>query len=728
MVSDAHRAEIAAVPQEVLHRIMQLPDPTFEAVNDALDDEHQYLAPEILTLLTEPQEPAAAERVDDAEPAGRDPALSGRHHAQETPVAEDPPAPRQAPQAQAGAPNRAAAFLDELTEEDDRSPSGFNPADLLPGELVQRFSSYEYGAVEDRVAHLRAAHRPAQDDRGEIVELNWDHYTEPGTTHTVYRVVATTNIGRPANPEDNDQLALTVGTAYEDDVRPNEAFREYQVWAYAGQSANDCFRRQPVLLGRKLVIFPVRGLSVSASDGKISGTWESLPGHHRMRVYITDAKSGLAPDSPGAELETGVSDRDFRYSSPVQGITLNVAVKPEILHPDGRTELGPISRVVSQTLDGNLVKTNFASVERMDTNEGTLIWFSVYGPPAGNFRVYLTQQKPDKDLSWNAQDLSALPQGGLDGTFHDYGEIPHNEQFDRDHLWPDGWDSVFVTPVTVLGDSAWVGDTVALQRVQEVTEPELREYGGYQLVTFAWPRGASMVKVERQYQDSTERTMVRDFSEEDYSRDGGIRLNLDPGGEEVVLTPQNSYAGKTTTGPETVLPYPGLKRFYYDVRVQSPTSAGPGGLQVAVWADGQDDLNPPSFTALLNPDRLPLSPSDLYQRGVQLRAGSGEQARETDLGINLTTERISAEPAQAARWFIPASEFPAAGYFRLFLQQLNSHEDGAVRKILTDERTTLRRISDADLRVMTEVHIPQQAEPVVDDTPEAGFRSWFRRG
>lgn len=734
MVTDSHRAEIATVPQEVLQRIMELPDPSFESVNDELPDQYQYLAQNILDLLTEPPEAYDEAESDEsgypqATSSVTATALTEDRAEHLDDQATNPPVANSVGQQAEGtsaASNRAAAFLDALTEEEEPVRSGFNPEDLLPDFLIDRFVPYQHGAVEDRVARVRAVYVPASGERSPIVELSWDAHSEPGTSVTVYRVVSTTNIGQPASPEHNDQLALTLGTNYEDEVRPTEAYREYQIWAYAGANENDCFRRQPVLLGRKLVIFPVRGLTVNASDGKISGTWESLPGHHRMRVYVTDAKLGLPADNPGSELSTGVSDRDFRYSSPVQGVTMNVAVKPEIQHGDGTVEVGPISEVVSVTLHGNLTQTNFESVERLEHDEGTLIWFSVFGPPGGNFRVYITEDKPDKDLSWQAVDLSSLPQGGLEGNFQDYGEIPHNEQFEADQLWPDGWDAVFVTPVTVLGDNAWVGNTVALQRVQEVTEPELREYVGFQLATFAWPQGASMVKVERQFQGGEERSPVKDFSEEDYARDGGIPLKLDPGGEEVVLTPQNSYAGQTTYGPETVLTYPGLRRFFYDIQVQPAHTGGAGGLHVAVWADGHDDLNPPSFAALLNRNRLPLAADDLHQGGVRLRATAGDQVGSHDLGSNLATNHISADVTQASRWFIPASEFESAGYFRLFLQQFHSVTEGAVRKILTDERLTLRHITDEDIRIMTEIPVPPP-EPVAEPAPEPHSRSWFRR-
>lgn len=734
MVSNAHREEIAAVPYDVLQRIMELPEPDFRTINDALPEQYQYLAQEILDLLTYAPDTLRQEATPEPAPAPEAMTMPGPEPEPETepaPVAAKPsfePEPA-APAESAPRTGRAARFMEELSREQPVAKRGVNPDDILPPAALERFVPYQYGGGDVGISELRTTIAPARDDRGPLVELNWDAYSEPGATETIYRVVSTTNIDRPANPESNDQLLLTLGHDAEDIIRPTEAYREYQVWAYPGANPTDCFNRQPVLLARKLVIFPVRGLIVNASDGKISGSWESLPGHHSVRVYVTDAKLGLAPDHPGSELEVGVSDRDFRHSSPVQGVTMNVAVKPVIEHLDGKTEVGPISEVVSVTLHGNLTQTNFETIDRLETEEGTLISFVVYGPPGGNFRVYLTQEKPDKDLSWTDVELSSLPQGGLDGNFQDYGEIPHNEQFGANHLWPDGWDAVFATPVTVLGDRAWVGRTAALQRVQEATEVELREYVGFQLVTFAWPQGASMVKVERQYQGGGERTTVKDFSEEDYTKHGGIRLQLDPGGEEVVLIPQNSYAGKTTYGEETVIAYPGLRKFFYDVQVQPASYAGPGGLNVAVWAERHDDLNPPSFAALINSDRLPLAAEDLHLGGVRLRATSGESQDREDLGSNLETNHISADPRQASRWFIPAEEFATPGFFRLFVQQFHSIEDGAVRKILTDERLTHRRITEEDLRLMNEVPVQPVTNPMPAQEPEPEHerRRWFGR-
>lgn len=736
MVSDAQREEIAGVPAEILHRIMRLPDPTFEAVNEALPDEYQYLAQAVLDLLTEPAEEEISEQ--EPVPAAPTPELQSEPQPEPQPgvteYEEDEPVEEPTPAAPAPAPaptSGAAAFLAQLNDSTstvDDEPQGFDPADLLPIELVHRFAQYEWGATEDATSKVRSKVVAATDEKPAHVELNWDPCTD--ANDVLYRVVSTTMIGRPATPEENDQLALTVGNFYEDPIRPGEAYREYQVWAYPAQSADACFRAQPVLVGRELVIFPIRDLSVSASDGIISGTWESLPGHHHVRVFVSDLKIGGAPDSAQYELGSGVSERDFRHNPQVQGVTMRVVVKPVILLGDGvSTMTGPISETRMVDIMGDLTQTNFESVERVETNEGTLVQFSIYGPPAGSFRVYFTQRKPSDDLSWSVQPMEALKQEGLDGpdvASQDYGEISHNEQFDADYLWPDGWDAVFVTPVTVLGEYAWVGTTHALQRVQEVTEPELREYVGFQLATFGWPRGASMVKVERQYQGGGDRTTVKDFSEEDYTKHGGIRLQLDSGGEEVVLTPQNSYAGKTTYGPETVLEYPGLRRYLYDVQVQPNGQGSPGGLAIAVWCDRHDDLNPPQFSVLFNDRRLPLAAEDLHHGGEKLRAVEGEPAEDPATGFILQTSRISGNVGEAARWFIPASEFSVPGYLRLFMLPNDAVANGGVRKIITDERLNKRFITAQDIEAMRQP-IPPPA-PVENHNQEpTGRRGFFRR-
>lgn len=727
MVTDAQRAEIARVPQEVLNRIIRLPEPSFDSVSAELPEEHRHLAEPILSLLvradateaTEPEEPVHDDEVMDIVDVEVE-------EEPEAPVMEETvpePAPAPAPDASSSMSATAAFFG---TEDFSTLRRRIDPAKIL--EVPSHaFAPFQYRVDEANAGGITVEHLELEGE-GPRTAISWDPHPTAG--QCFYRVVATSHIDQTPTPEVEEQLVITLDNYWEDEIPEGLAYREYQVWAYAAPTPAETLRAQPVLLGRQLVIFPVTGVTVSVADGTLSGTWDHLPGRNAVRVFVSEEDAPGGATDPGNQLHADVDERSFRHKSPRRNVNLRVALVPEIRRPDGSIATGP-TREETVYVDGKLEKTNLEYAFKEDDAEGTVIRFGVMGPPAGTFRIYLTPTMPSKDLSWQEVPEEALVQEGLDGPDtlrHDYGELGHGAQHDKDELWPQGWDEVYITPVTLLDGKAWVGDSIALQRVQRIEEADLREYVGFQLVSFAWPRGASLVKIERRpLGGGDERTRISDVNETQYRQNGGVRLNLDPGGEDVILTPQSLYRGDITTAEETVLSYPGLWRYLYSFYGLPPSASAPGGLGLQIWRSDREDINPPRFTVMFHPERMPLFSKDIQDGGRALAAAPGEPAPNPASGTIVMPRRLGPGRQDTEKWFIPAEQLTEPGFIRVMMLPGDDDVVGGPVKILTDEANQFYYLNqDAiDQLHAPAVDAPAQAPPTPQPEPQPKPR---RRG
>lgn len=710
MVTVEQRELIAQVPRETLRAIMSLRDPSFDSVDALLPEHQRYLAQPILELLLG----------DDAvvEP--------GRDEAEEVvPVAE--PVQPGVEKLSMGERLKAAAVV--------AAQRRFNPAevfDLDPALLAP----YQWGADESAAPGVSfqflGYSRAGEVDQSPRVELAWDSYgSDP---FTFYRVVATDVIDATPNPENNEQLAFTGGLFYEDPVPGNEAFREYQVWAYRGADEYQALNSQPDLVGRALVIFPVRGIKLAPGEGVISGTWAALPGHHSMRVYVSDVKENARPDSPQFQLRDGVQPMRFEYVTPERGVSKRVVLQPEIRRPDGTIMVGQASPMEIVEIKGELSQVEFNDVYRIESENGPMVAFTVYGPPVGDFHVYLTQTRPSPDLTIDDIPKEALSQEGMDtggNVSYAFGSIGHNLELAQSVYWPQGWDEVFVTPVVTLGGYARVGSSEALHHVDSIDDAEIREFVGYQLVTFGWPRGASMVKVQRQPQGASaeDRETVREFTEEEYREHGGVKLTLENGGEDVVLTPQKYYENQPTRAEETIVSYPGLWKFLYSLYPEAPTADHPGGISVRIWSDGREIMNPPNFAVVYNATRKPLSATALIDGDQAIGASLGGPTFHPSAGTVLIPENhIGSSEERAARWFIPVDGIPGEGFLRVMLVMGEDLAQDQVRHIITDEHTNGGILRQYQIDQMRAPAPPVEYYGEQTDTSGSRRRGLFGRG
>lgn len=706
MITTDQRAAIAQLPEQLLHQVLRLADPDLAGIRELLPESAGHLAAPILSLLTRQEQPE--QRVTESAPA--DPATRS------TPTS---------PVAEPAAPPRGLIASD------------FDPADLVEVD-PSNFEPYQYGAREDQAPGI-ATHLLGSESDNPRMELSWSPVVEEGSV-VLYRIVASNQIDGTPSPEGN-LLAVTRGTIYEDPIPADAAYREYQVWANIGRTDREALRSQPLLVGREVSVFPVRDVQITESQGVIEGRWRALPGYSGVRVYVSDLAEGGPPNDPGFRLEEGVDTRQFRHPVDARGVTLRVCIAPEVRKPDGNILIGQATRPHLVEVAGELQKVDFEHFYEHEDQTGTNIALIWYAPPAGSVRAYLTRTKPNDDLSWDEVPVEALGQdpslAAPESIHREIGNVVHGEPVQTQIMWPDGWDEVYITPVAVLAGRARVGKTEVLQSVRRIENAELRENVGFQMVSFDWPVGASMVRVEREPSGGGQAETLVEVTEQQYRRNGGVRLDLRHTGEDVVLTPQSIFAGQITAAEPTRVPYPGLSRYLYAMEMQPADQEGPGGLRIRVWRPDGEDLNPPNFTTVFHPVRLPLSRNDVGDGGHVLTATRSDAGGMGSGGPIMTSERLGRNPQETTEWFINAQQLPGPGYFRVFMIPEEDPAGVSARKILTDEENHLIHLSPDHLHYMQQP--PQQQQPQLPVTePEhndndtgrgsSRLRDFFRRG
>jgi hypothetical protein len=192
----------------------------------------------------------------------------------------------------------------------------------------------------------------------------------------------------------------------------------------------------------------------------------------------------------------------------------------------------------------------------------------------------------------------------------------------RDVPWPDDTYRVHFTPVTELNGWAQVGLTRAASRLGAIGELRCVERTAEQVITFEWPPGATEVWLYRGRAGTAHAPVLdeRDqgFTREQYERTGGIRMQLDPRGEAVHLQPVLYVKdGPPKQGEIASLEYPGLVRLCYQATTQLRRD-GRVDVAVQMWGD-RDDITPPPFALVHNPQRLPLWWDDRGGERLQVR-------------------------------------------------------------------------------------------------------------
>lgn len=664
--AEAITREIAQVPEYILRGIIREGVQDEDAIRRMLPVQHRHLAAPIRHRLVGDGgagSPTAAEEAPTPDPA---PAPAGFAAHRKTSAGPDAAgaAPAAEPAGESPAPgpheedgpgdrgpvHSVVAEFEELHADTAAAEAVMDPAKTLPA-TADNFAQYLGGDAEP-IGRLRVRRRPIGD--GARIEVTWDAPEDPGEVR-IYRVIATDGEGG-MNPDEGPLVLATVGGGYVEDEPAGVAFRHYQVWVNVGADVREALDAQPQLLGEGISVAPVPGFSPRVSQGVVEGTWATVPGYAGIRVYGAPVDAPGPLEVPSNLILDGVSARGFEHRAPVRGAGMRYRLVPEVEFRGRRVVAADSGQTVAVHVPAELTSVELELCERFtDAGGDDRIALTWYSPPAGVVRIYLSDRSPSPDLSFEQVPEEALARDpALTGQqlVGEYEPAPEGTQCDERVMWPATLDEVHLTPVTVVDGRAAVGTTRVLQRVAPIRDAELVERGESQLITFAWPAGASMVKVETAHLGSTDpadRVFREELDEAGYRRAGGIRLELDRYGATVALTPRSIYAGRETLAEPTVLPYRGLRTYRWRLE------AHPEGLLLRIWCRGAEDRNPPRFQLVHHPTRLPLCIEDGDETGI----GAGvlattpvdpENGRPlAEPGIVLAPESLPGDSEEVAR-------------------------------------------------------------------------------
>ena len=709
-VSEADILAMARIPEPVLFEVLSLPDPSVAEVEQRLPEHLKHFA-EILhyRLTTAPvaepeaqpvQEPPHQEQPQEP-PQQEPPHQEQPQEPPQTEAVQQEPPQREAVQD----PNRPLTLQEQLAQRGKRGEtyrSVMRPEDELPvpASLFVDFDHSTAPNGELRHQSLVVRERAIEDKK--IVQVTWSPLANPDGKQVMYRVIAGDR-ELALSPEAGELVWTTTGLGYEEPVPSGIAFRHYQVWANMGADLDECLASQPVFIGQEIFILPVADATIAESQGVVEGRWTVPPGCSEVRVFASDMSELGAPDDRQFQLVEGVQERYFDHRPKQRGVTMRYALQP-VVQFQGHQRVGR-STVFEQAISATLEKVEFESCERITVDGKDRILLDWFAPPAGAVHIYLSENSPSSEMSY----LSEVPVEALrrdpalaEGQLHAEDPQPHGTQMRKSIFWPNEWTEVHITPVTVIEGKAAVSATQVLQRVAPIERPELKERSESQLVIFEWPKGADFVRVETASlgeTDPSRRVLVQEVDEARYRETGGVRLKLQQNGQMVILTPLSRHSGALTVAKESIVNYPGLRRFHYRILPE------PRGLFISIWCDGFEVPNPPRFQLVQNPKRYPLSSQDILDPGAgPLSAAGMDAAGNLEVpGIIIAPYSLPNNEADAAKrpWFVSAEQLVALQdwpYLRLFLLDDDSDVETAPRKILTDEYANVPRIDPSAWR------------------------------
>lgn len=481
-------------------------------------------------------------------------------------------------------------------------------------DQVDRSAGRGAGRRSGRNKTARDPGRDDSDGRGPVV---------------IYRVVSDDHV-QPYGPEEEyaDAIAVTVERTATDDRPFTRGVRHFAVWYHEGATEAEAAVNQPVLLATTTHVVPPRDVEVHYDHPRVVGRWHQLDGTDDVMVFRIRPDQGRQsepePDWDGYEK----LDEGFKDSRPEPGATYIYQVRSAVRRGGSSTLSHPVSCRV-QIPEPHEPVTDLELVQRevVEGRHSSQVFdLSWTPPPAGKVRIYRTAKAPANGLVGREIGTAALESHNVGlraaDCLRDQPSIENGRAVLRAVPWPDDTYRVHFTPVTELNDRAQVGPTLDASRLGTVGELRCVERTTEQVITFEWPAGATEVWLYRGRAGTAHAPVLdeRDqgFTREQYERTGGIRMQLDPRGEAVHLQPVlHVKGGPPKRGEIASLEYPGLVRLGYEVVMQRRRD-GRVDVAVQVWGD-RDDIVPPPFALVHNPERLPLWWDDRGGERLQVR-------------------------------------------------------------------------------------------------------------
>lgn len=587
-----------------------------------------------------------------------EPAEPGDHDA---PVTPEPATPEPEPQPE---PN---PVVEPVTSQPPRRNR--HSAENIDREL-RHFAPHEFARVDpfaDVVALPGAEFRVQASPAG--IELQWEAPAPAaGQAVRLFRVISD-EVEFELDPDFGEQRAVTVGTRWVDAENLSTAYRMYQVWMHEGSSETQALDSEPQLVGEKWYIRPIEHIDLSVAGSVIKGQWEPEQHTHQVFVYAAP-ESERRTRHPQNEITGGNGSlQGFRFSPDYRGITYKFVAERYVRIRDRVIASAP-SAEFKVSVPAEVVEVDINVTEHSDGFD-TRFDVEWARPSSGEVRIYRTRNAPADGLSDRVVEVDQLDSFGLSQRdwANDLERGANNCQVD----WPDEWYSVFLTPVSVVGNQARVGRSHSLVRVGQVSNARLHERVNNQLLTFGWAEEAHQVTAvfgERDsarpltYDPAGPGEAIASIYREAYAEEGGMRVQL-PAAGEIALFPSRVYEGREIWGNPVILHYGGLQQFSYQLQLQNQR------LYLAIFAE-REDHEYRQLTLRLQGDRLPLEPDD----GIELmtRRMGPDGPKEPDFSPGITTTHLAPQDREPVEyWEVDPAVFsqPYRSLLRLFFRAEN---------------------------------------------------------
>ena len=415
------------------------------------------------------------------------------------------------------------------------------------------------------------------------------------------------------DPESGEHRHTTVGHHGVDEDEFTTALRFYQVWAHEGTTEATARNNPPQFVGEAWIIQPVGDMTLTVAGREIKGQWSPLEGTTRVAVFAAKERDRRV-HSPRNEISLNEANQQgFIFSPPQRGVNWKFVAR-RIVTLRGFDRYSAMSDVDMIAVPAEVHAVDIA-VDTTVLGDETLFDVSWDNPSSGEVRIYRTNVAPDDGVTGRTVDVRFLEDFGLPQE-NWVNDLTRGENSCR-VPWPEDWYSIFLTPVTVVGEKCQVGRSFSAVRVGEVTNAQLFERVTHQVATFGWPRNALEVAAyfvsEDPYTGQTSEEHLTTIDRETYDARGGMRLKLNDRGR-IKLLPSKYYNNEKILGEPAVLDYHGVTRMKYSI-------FGRGGAVCIAIAALRPEHVERRFTLRIQRGRLPLEAGDGLEVNVRQMTG-----------------------------------------------------------------------------------------------------------
>ena len=263
--------------------------------------------------------------------------------------------------------------------------------------------------------------------------------------------------------------------------------------------------------------------------------------------------------------------------------------------------------------------------------------------------VLAADTEPQRPVPHEQVTTDRIAELGLGERAHGEASVVAGRAVLADVAVPTDGARVWFTAVSVIGEIAVVGLTVAAIAVAAPTDVEVVDRVSWQLVRFEWPAGATYVDVAPAYgsdmapgEPPVWASRLR-INRDRYDRDGGalfdVRHPLDVVPHDLALRGVDRYAGREQHGPAVTVAYPG--RWMVDYHLAHPSRHSSARLYTVEVRSlhPQSHWQSPGVAVrvLHHPYRMPLSPTgtDVNSLPIHRDADHGMSAVELPPGALL---------------------------------------------------------------------------------------------